>query len=404
VTRTISLTESSGPVRAHLPDAVVQALITSKIATVSPAPEGAWDLAPARKVGVLRVGDWTVRIRPKIAIDRLVFLMGYARDPRFWRERPVAVDVEKDLPEALGEAFSRLATDALSQGLLHGYVEVEESLAVLRGRLRVGDQITQRHGRLMPLEVRYDDFTADIAENQFLLAALNRCLRLPIGADARRRLARLRLQLADVSAVSPSSLPSWSPSRLNVRYQPALRLAEVILAASSFEHRVGELPVTEFAFDMWRIFEDFVCRALAESLAPLGGTSHLQYSTHLDVAETVDIRPDFVWTAAGQPRIVADAKYKAQKPEGFPDADLYQVLAYCTVLGLPEGHLVYAAGSGVDAAVHHVRGTGIRIHAHTLDLDVPKERLLAQVDGIAAQLTRSRRGAVPSPTVEGPAQ
>jgi len=51
-----------------------------------------------------------------------------------------------------------------------------------------------------------------------------------------------------------------------------------------------------------------------------------------------------------------------------------------------------------------VRGTGIRIHAHTLDLDVPKERLLAQVDGIAAQLTRSRRGAVPSPTVEGPAQ
>ena len=29
-----------------------------------------------------------------------------------------------------------------------------------------------------------------------------------------------------------------------------------------------------------------------------------------------------------------DAKYKAEKPAGYPNADLYQLLAYCTVLGL----------------------------------------------------------------------
>ena len=47
------------------------------------------------------------------------------------------------LPEALAEAFARLATRALEQGLLHGYVETEESLPVLRGRIRVGDQIAR---------------------------------------------------------------------------------------------------------------------------------------------------------------------------------------------------------------------------------------------------------------------
>jgi 5-methylcytosine-specific restriction endonuclease McrBC regulatory subunit McrC len=42
---------------------------------------------------------------------------------------------------------------------------------------------------------------------------------------------------------------------------------------------------------------------------------------------------------------VIDAKYKAEKPAGYPNADLYQLLAYCTILGLRSGHLVYAKGN-----------------------------------------------------------
>ena len=39
---------------------------------------------------------------------------------------------------------------------------------------------------------------------------------------------------------------------------------------------------------------------------------------------------------------VINAKYKAEKGAGFPNAALYQMLAYCTALRLPVGHLVYA--------------------------------------------------------------
>ena len=64
---------------------------------------------------------------------------------------------------------------------------------------------------------------------------------------------------------------------------------------------------------------------------------------------------------------VVDAKYKAEKPSGFPQADLYQLLAYCTVLGLHVGHLVYARGNE-DPRVHSVVGADVSIHCHTLDL------------------------------------
>ena len=297
--------------------------------------------------------DLQVTIRPKIPIDRLVFLMGYAKKPTFWRDQLVLLDVESDLPEALADAFARLASKALEQGLLQGYETVDESLPVVRGRIRVGEQICRRFGLGLPLEVTYDDFTVDIAENQLLLAAATAA-----PADA----GRSPSASSSASAAAPAArrchgasprhaLPTWLPSRLNARYQPPLRLAELILAGDSFEQRVGDLRVSGFVFDMWKIFEDFVCVALREAMAPYGGSASLQHRMHLDEARQVEMRPDFVWTGLDGRRVVVDAKYKAEKPAGFPQADLYQMLAYCTVLGLAEGHLVYAKGN--EAAIAH---------------------------------------------------
>ncbi|TDD27783.1 hypothetical protein E1287_33935 [Actinomadura sp. KC06] len=87
----------------------------------------------------------------------------------------------------------------------------------------------------------------------------------------------------------------------------------------------------------------------------------------------------------GTRRAVADAKYKAEKPEGFPDADLCQMPAYCTALQLSDGHLVYAKGNAPHIA-HRVRHTGITIHQHTLDLDQPPASLLAEVGTLARAL------------------
>ena len=42
--------------------------------------------------------------------------------------------------------------------------------------------------------------------------------------------------------------------------------------------------------------------------------------------------------------MVVDAKYKAEKPAGFPNTDLSRLLGYCAAIGLGQGHLIYAAG------------------------------------------------------------
>lgn len=91
---------------------------------------------------------------------------------------------------------------------------------------------------------------------------------------------------------------------------------------------------------------------------------------------------DFVWLVDDRPVIVADAKYKAERPSGFPNADLYQMLAYCTVLGLDAGHLIYAEGNE-DAQVHMVRMAGIRLTSHSVDLSLPLGQLMVLVRSLA---------------------
>ena len=374
--------------RRPIADALAAAGVVQVALTDRP---GWWEVTPGTQIGVVSVAGLQVVIEPKIDINRLVFLMGYARRPDFWRDDRVLLDADADLPEALADAFVRLAKRALEQGLLKGYVTVDETLSVLRGRVREADQLRRRWGRSIPLEVRYDEFTVDIAENQVLLAAVEQLLRTPrVGVRHRAGLQRLRLQLVDVTTTGRGGVrPSWVASRLNARYVPALELAELVLAGRSFEQRVGDLVVSGYLFNMATIFEDFVTVALREAFRPFGGRSWLQYRTHLDEPETVPVRPDFVWSDAGLPRVVVDAKYKAEKPSGFPQADLYQLLAYCTVLGMPVGHLVYAKGFE-DARKHVVRNAGVRIVAHNLDLDVEPAELLATIAGLVDAMSPCR--------------
>lgn len=142
-----------------------------------------------------------LRIRPKLPIARLFFLLGCARDSRWWRDDDVDVSDSPDLMAAVAEAYARHADRALAQGLLQGYRVTEDSSTVLRGRLREADQMRRRFGLAIPMEVRFDDDSADIAENQLHRGGDDRLLRMPaVPAGVGRRLLRLALLLADVSS------------------------------------------------------------------------------------------------------------------------------------------------------------------------------------------------------------
>lgn len=387
--RTIRLDELGEPAHVRLSPHEGHALASSGVvrAERDPYDSGLWIVRDAGKVGVARIGDLEVWIQPKVRIDRLLFLLGYAIHPKGWQEDTAGLRSNEDLVPALAHALWRQGERALAQGLLQGYRVHEETAPVLRGRLRETEQLRRHHGLPHPLEIRYDEFTVDIPENRILRAAVERMLRLPrVDAGARQRLQRLRARLVDVTPVIRGEpLPGWHASRLNARYHVALRLAEIIWHGTSVEQDPGPVSVNGFLIDMPKVFEDFVTVALGEELRHRGGRVRRQYSCFLDVASCVRLHPDLVWHQRGEPVGVVDAKYKAERYSGFPDADLYQLLAYCTALRLSRGHLVYAKGNEQPAR-HTVRNAGVDITCHALDLQQEPGELLSQIADLAADI------------------
>ncbi|RNL86921.1 McrC family protein [Halostreptopolyspora alba] len=376
------------------------ALVTCDLVSLKPDPAGTWTLtADKGLVGAARVAtrdaDVELRIAPKLPIRRVLFLLGYAQNGLLWQRNPVDAREHLDLLPAIAFAFARMADRALAQGVLLGYHTVEEALPVIRGRIRESEQMRRRFGAPLPVEVVYDDYSPDIPENQILLGATRRLLRLSgLEATTRGLLHRVAARLDGVSALVPGRpLPHWRPSRLNSRYQGALRLAELVLRGGSYElDQPHGIRVDGLMLRMWQIFEDFVTRALADALTPYDGHCHHQDTGyHLDRARTMQLRPDLVYYQQGPggrpvPAAIADAKYKTATTNGT-DSDIYQVLAYCTALDLAEGHLVYAAGTGSAPRIHRIAGSsGITVHQHVLDLDRSPDEVLAQTAHVAERM------------------
>jgi 5-methylcytosine-specific restriction enzyme subunit McrC len=144
-----------------------------------------------------------------------------------------------ELVPVMAQVLWRQTERAVYQGLLPGYVALEETSYVLRGRLRETEQLDRHHGLPVPLEIRHDEFTVDIPENQILRTACERMLRVP-GVDA-ESLQRLRRLLRDFTDVTPLDrkdvVPAWQPTRLNARNHTALRLAELELWVRDSEHK-----------------------------------------------------------------------------------------------------------------------------------------------------------------------
>ena len=137
------------------------------------------------------------------------------------------------------------------------------------------------------------------------------------------------------------------------------------------------------------VFEQFVETALREALATYPGRTVGQHRTRLDRpdgsgAVGIPMLVDVVHLVHDRPCLVFDAKYKAAGSTGaYPNADHYQMLAYCTALDVPTAWLVYADAGA--PRIRRVVNTDVSIAEHPLDLRQPPAALLAGVDVLARQ-------------------
>ena len=379
---------------APLDHGQLQALAAARI-SVSPSVDrpGAHLLRPSSWVGAVNIGDRSVIVRPKIPVDRVMFLMTYALGPRHWRNEAIDLAPDADVLEAVALAFSRRTQRAIHRGLLRGYRREEDALNTVRGQIRFADQIGRRYGLPLPIEVAYDEYTEDIEQNRLLKTALHRLSHAHIRSLAvRQELRRLRsaFDMVQLGAYRRGVVPAIRYTRLDEHYRPAVELARLIIENSSLELFGGKVSGASFLIDMNVVFEQFLYVALGEALNLTRDRWQHQARLKLDKGGSINMEPDLSWWASRPgggtlPRFVGDAKYKKLDTPGFRHADIYQMLAYCTAADLPSGLLIYADGEGEPAKyrIDHAEKT---IEVAALDLSGAPEAILGDVERLAERV------------------
>ncbi|MDE0606322.1 MAG: hypothetical protein OXH78_04095 [Acidimicrobiaceae bacterium] len=355
---------------------------------------GVYKLTAQNMVGTLVVDDIRILIRPKIRPENLFLLLEVGLAPNAWRKESFEYTTNADLLPSIVGFYARTLANTLACGLLRSYRPEEERLVALRGRVDVASQFRQA-GVPMPVACRYDEYTPDIFENRYVKAAARLALRVPgVQAEDRRRLLQQVVALEDVSddPVRPDDLDRLLFTRLNDHYEPALRLARLLLENLSLVDRRGNRSASSFLVDMNRLFEDFVTQRLRRALR---GRLEVrsQAKSHLGVRKQVPIRPDLVFRKQGREVYVADIKYKLTADAKARNSDYYQLLAYTTALDLPEGVLIYCLvdGGEPESAVA-VRHAGKLLHTRAINLSGPPDSVTAEIsqtaDWIASQANR----------------
>lgn len=361
------------------------ALNRSGLVTAQPET-GGWSVIAQYAVGAVRRGDLLVRVNPKVGVVQVLRLLARARGVQGLNldEELIGAAPTTDLSAVLAVLFAQEAATAMAAGPLRGYRSEDQTLPVLRGRVRLREQHLRRFGVPVPLEVTVDEWTLDTDDNRRLRAATNILLELPdIPAATHHGLVRLDRLLSEARlAACGAAVAPWTPTRLNARLHRLLHLADVVLAYASLEHEAGTVQTRGFVLDMAWVFETLVARLLNE-LSPRLLT---QQSLPLDALGRLHIRPDLIFHDDDGPVAVADTKYKLLDDAGkVPTADVYQLVTYCYRLGLRTGHLIYAAGEPRPEPFDIV-GTDVRLVVHAVDISRPIDEIEAQVATLAGVL------------------
>ncbi len=255
--------------------------------------------------------------------------------------------------EFLIRLFCAKLTDAVRQGMPRHYLEHEDDLPALRGRLDVRRQFSTLAVSPQKLACRFDALSPDIALNQVMRAAVRKLSRLSAAPDNQRALRELSFVYADVDDVPPNAL-RWDRivlDRTNRRWRDLLSLAHLILSDRHQQTSAGTIDGHALLFEMNVLFEAYVERVLSRALAGTGFhvTSQGGHRNCLYEGETgrFRTRPDLIVRQGERIALIIDTKWKRMTPriddpkQGVSQADVYQLMAYGRLYDCPDVVLLY---------------------------------------------------------------
>ena len=351
-------------------------------------------------VGVIAADGCALEILPKIDIPGevgeqaigsvrrcLVHMLAVALDLKIEAGQVTALGWQNEtLLEILIRLFTTKLIDSIRRGMPRRYLQHQDDLPVLRGRLDAKRQFTTLAATPSLVACRYDEMTADVTLNQIMKAAVLRLRRIARTTGNQMRLRELSFVYADITDV-PAPALRWDEvilDRTNSRWRELLNLARLLLGDRFQTTSSGNTDGFSLLFEMNVLFEEYVSRMLKRGLAGTdlrvisqGGRLYcLQTEDQRGLFQT---RPDILIKRGDEVIQIFDTKWKRiadrvdDPKRGVSQGDVYQMMAYGELYRSNALTLLYPHHTGLDAAEgvfasHRVTGNTKRLSIATIDI------------------------------------
>lgn len=357
-------------------------------------------------VGVVQIPGLQIEILPKIdfkneqgqettgmqqARHNLLYMLSVTKHLPL-KERDLAGQRIQKIPmlEALIHIFVTRLLKELRRGQQHLYVNREENLPYVKGRILMHRQITlnsvQRHLNY----VAFDEFQADTWLNRILKAACARLLSLSRVASSQQYLRECLLEMADVQdfVIQPHHFDKALIDRNSEPFEILLSFSRLLLFGDTPAPNAGDNQCFSLLFPMEVLFEKFVgefLRRYASSLGLIRADIHLQAHRRRrwllkdkGGSGRFQLKPDIlIDDKLGCPGLILDTKWKRlvrdvdDRKNGVAQSDIYQLYAYSQRYRCRDNVLLFPNVDGVTPKKYTLDGVDndVQIRVEYLDLN-----------------------------------
>lgn len=313
----------------------------------------------------------------------------------------VATETFENMHNLFAVILEKGISRQLKQDLYRVYLNRQEDMPVVRGKIDMPGTIQNRLARKRVLTCEYDELSENNLLNQILKTTVMLLLRhAQVDPKYKNDLKKDMLFFSNVDTINPSTI-RWLAIRFqrNDNYRMLIGLCQLILEGMLLTTDSGEYKLASFLDDqcMHRLYEKFILEYYAKEYPQVTArASRIPWALDDGLGRMLPVMESDIMLTRGNEVLIIDAKYYTHTTQTryrvytLHSGNLYQIFTYVKNKDIEFGNrphkvsgmLLYAATDEAIQPDNSYQMSGNKISVKTLDLNREFSEIAAQLNAI----------------------
>lgn len=334
-----------------------------------------------------------------ILIQNIYYMLSYAF--KVLQEkgyRDIETEEFKNVADLLSEILIKGVKIELKRGILKGYVETEDTISTIRGKINIRETIN--HQTLINNKVvcNYDEYTENIYLNKIIKTTMLYLLHNDISKERKKKIKNVLLYFKEVDILDIHDI-NWkiTYNKNNQNYRMLIYICNFIIKGLIQTKSNGKNRLLDFEDEqkMSSLYEKFILEYYRkEHLEVVTNASFINWQLDNDFDLFLPRMRSDITLIKDNKVLIIDAKYYANNMQHYYESDsivssnIYQIFTYVKNKSIEDrdlkvsGMLLYAKTENQLQPDADYQMSGNRISVKTLDLNQPFINIKKQLDDI----------------------